>query len=112
MICRRCSGGARFCGLPESQKIDDVGGGQRGVGTVLCAKLFDRPIEVQVDAVLLDAGVQGQVNHWFRLRGIDELDGAAIQNVSVAVQYDVSVGEIDTSKNHRLRRCPMHLKIG
>src|ERR1700677_168566 len=90
LICRSRSGVVGLGGGTECQQVDDVDRVQRGIGRVGGVQMIDGPPEAHRYVELLYGRVQSEVDHRLRLRRIDELNGAPVENEPVAVENDVA----------------------
>jgi hypothetical protein len=99
LVCGRGVLGAGFGGLAESEEVDDIGLGKGRVGSVLRAQLIDGSLEAEADVVLLNGGGDREINDGLSHSGIDELDGAAGEEIAIAVEDDVTAAQVDAAKD-------------
>ena len=76
-----------------------------------CVQLIHRPIEPQVDVILLNRCIKSHIYDRLRFHGIDELHRACCQDKTTVVNDDVTAAQIDASQNHRVGRCTPYLKV-
>ncbi len=91
--------------------MNDVSGRQSRIGAVLRAQLVDRAFKTEIDVVLLNRGGECEMYDRLGHRGIDELDGAAVENETISVEDDVAAAEIGAPQNDRVCNRSAYLKI-
>src|SRR5947209_3494538 len=70
-----------------------------------------RSIEAHKDVVFLNSRVHADVHHWPGLIWIHEVNGAALQHVSISLENQIATREVYAAENHRLCCGALHMQI-
>src|SRR5207342_1126336 len=84
------------------QKIDDVRLRQGRIGGIAGSEAINRTLKTHGEIELLNGGCDRGVDHRFSTRGIDEVDGAALQDVPISAEEEFAIGEIHTTQDDGL----------
>src|SRR5438105_8321109 len=68
--------------------------------------------EAHLNVPLLDRGVYTDIDHWLRARRIDEIDGAALQDVAVALENQVTTINVHAAQDHGLGGRAAYAQVG
>src|SRR3954454_23490309 len=68
--------------------------------------------EAHLNILLVDRGVYTDIDHWLRARRINEIDGAALQDVAIALKNQVTPVNIHAAQDYRLGGRAAHAQVG
>src|SRR5438067_2095892 len=68
--------------------------------------------EAHLNVPLLNRGVHTDIDHGLRARRINEINGAALQDVAVALENQVTAIDIHAAQDHGLRGGATHAQVG